>query len=153
MDEEVKKYEIDFLVRSEAEQSEIIDALKKRDFSIINKGQISKIKLAYPIKKEQFAYFGYLYFSGEPRNIQELNHDLKTNFKILRFNIIVHLKEIEEKRTMPIFSQRERPESESQKTAKEITFQPAAPVAPKRPIKTEALSNEALEKKLEEILK
>jgi ribosomal protein S6 len=153
MDKEVKKYEISFLVRSEAEQSEIIDALKKRDFSIINKGQISKIKLTFPVKKEPFAYFGYLYFSGEPRHIQELNHDLKTNFKILRFNIIAHLKEIEEKRTMPIFSRRERLESEIQKAQKEITFQPAAPAAAKRPIKGETLSNEALEKKLEEILK
>lgn len=139
MNEERKNYEIAFLVKSEEDQEGIIKILKNFQLPVIGGGRISKIKLAYPIKKENFAYSGYLYFSGSSQDIGNLTARLKNEPKILRFSVI----------TQPIVKKDERRvvERTSSRQAQEVT-----PQLPKKPTVTEALSNEALEKKLEEIL-
>jgi len=139
MNEERKNYEIAFLVKSEEDQEGIIKILKNSQLPVIGEGRISKIKLAYPIKKENFAYSGYLHFSGSPQDIGNLTESLKNEPKILRFSVI----------TQPIVKKDERRvvERASSRQAQEVT-----PQLPKKTSVTEALSNEALEKKLEEIL-
>jgi len=139
MDKELKNYQIDFLVKSEEDQKGIIKIFKNFQLSVISGGRTSKIKLAYPIKKENFAYFGYLYFSGSSQDIGNLTDSLKNEPRILRFSII----------TQPIVKKDERGmvERASSRQVQEVT-----PQLPKKPTVTETLSNEALEKKLEEIL-
>lgn len=150
---EGKNYEVGFLIKSDSDKGGLIKILEDNQFSIINEGQISRIKLAYPIKKENFAYFGYLHFSGVPANIQNLSDKLRTESKILRFSIIPQsVEETEGKISEEIYSTRARHFSERQKV-QGTPFQPPTPQLPKKPARTEALSNEALEKKLEEILK
>jgi len=150
---EEKNYEVGFLIKSDSDKEGLIKILEDNQFSIINDGQISRIKLAYPVKKENFAYFGYLHFSGHPANIQNLSDRLRTESKILRFLIIPQsTEESEGKISEEIYSTRAKHFSERQK-AQEIPFRPSTPQPPKKPARVEALSNEALEKKLEEILK
>jgi ribosomal protein S6 len=154
MTEETKDYEIGFLLKSDTDREQLIKNLENSGFSVAPDGQISRIKLSYPIKKQNFAYFGYLYFSGNPAGIQGLSEKLKTEQNVLRFSIVP--KSVMEKSGAE-FSEgaslsRARRFSERQK-AQEITIQPFAQQPVKKPVQPEVLSNEALEKKLEEILK
>lgn len=151
MTEENKNYEIGFLVKAEADKDEIIKAVQGSGFSIIAQGPIPRIKLSYPIKKDNYAYFGYLHFSGSPGNLQGLGDRLKTGSNVLRFFVV----------PQPIVKENKIPEKGSvqtkrfsgrRKTGESFSRQPV-PQSVKEQPKPEVLSNEALEKKLEEILK
>lgn len=147
MNEENKIYEISFLAKTENGRSEVEQALNKYQAPIIDNGQVSRIKLAYPINKESFAYFGYIIFSGNPENIKKIGDEFKNNPQILRFLIIsspVFRKKTTEAETVPQITPFHR---------KELDIKPASPQPIKRIQQVEELSNEALEKKLEEILK
>src|SRR3989344_1358026 len=69
MNEEKKNYEICFLLKSEPEKEDILAAIGRYHLEIIDDGQLSRIRLAYPISKEKFAYFGYLRFKSDPQDI------------------------------------------------------------------------------------
>ncbi len=142
MEKESKKYEIGFLVRLEEDRVALARILKDRGFSIVDDGEVSRIKLAYPIKKENFSFFGYLYFFGDPENVGELNKELKTSPKILRHLII----------SQPVMIRKVENKTVSEKVyTREVPAVPAISARKTTP-KTEVLSNEELEKKLEEIL-
>lgn len=152
MEEEVKNYEIGFLVASEQNKEELEKTLESHQLSIIDPGQVSKTKLAYPIKKESFAYFGFLYFSGASENVERLKNELKMNAKILRYLIISRPtleREESSKRFTESFLMAKKSLAD-QRTSPE-TSAPSRPIK-KAPARTEVLTNEALEKKLEEIL-
>lgn len=141
MDNEFKNYEIGFLVKEESDTQEIAKIISDYNATILNQGQIKKIQLAYPIKKEMSAYFGYLSFSMSPQIITKLNDSLKINPKILRLLIITPSAA---KTTAPPAKPTKRiPLIQPTKSAQFI----------KKAEPTQTLSNEALEKKLEEILK
>jgi len=143
MDKEVKNYEIAFLVKSEEEQKKLFKILTDFQLTIINEGKLSKIKLAYPIKKQNFAYFGYLYFSGAPDVVNNLTKFLNNESSILRF-IIISQPVIEKEKTLEKDSTTKK--TSGKQTAKTTTIS-------KKTVPIETLSNEVLEKKLEEILK
>jgi len=82
-----KKYELAFISRVE-DCSSILSELHNEHYSILEEGPVKKVKLAYPIKKEEFAYFGYLRFEGEGKGIANLKKKLARNLNILRFLII-----------------------------------------------------------------
>ncbi len=139
MEKEQKNYEIGFLTRTEGDKNEIIKALEEQKISIAKSGGLSKIKLAYPIQKESSAYFDYLIFSAQPEAIEKISQNLKLNLKILRFLII----------TPPTIGI-QKSASRFRKTVlpKPIVKKPAVEKIP-----LQQVSNEMLEKKLEEILK
>lgn len=142
MDEkDAKNYEIGFLIKDESDTLGIIKTIGDYKATITNEGPIKRIQLAYPIKKETSACFGYIFFSMLPENIIKLNDSLKINSKILRFLII----------TPPIIGTSLPSSRPIRKSS------PIKPIKPTQPIKkfepTQILSNEALERKLEEILK
>lgn len=139
MDKEFKNYEVAFLVKSEEDREKILKNLNNFQFPIIHEGKTTKIKLAYPIKKENFAYFGYLHFSAKPEEIKNLTSCLKNESGILRF-LIVAQPFIKKEKDLEIGKVSSRPIFKN------------SPLAKKKST-AETLSNEALEKKLEEILK
>lgn len=149
MNEETKNYELAFLLKSDQDYKEISKSINDAEVKISAEGQMTKIKLAYPIKKESFAYFGYLYLTSNTQNIKKLSEALRSNLKILRFLIFIKplVKPAEAGKASRVRLSREP--SEYIKMP-EIAFRPAAPTTPSR---SQNLSNEALEKKLEEILK
>lgn len=139
MEKEQKNYEIGFLAKTEEDKNEIIKLLEEQKVLIIKNGGLSKIKLAYPIKKESSAYFDYIIFSAYPEAIEKISKNLKLNPKILRFLII----------TPPTAKiQKLAPRFKKSIASKTIIRKP---IVEKIPL--QQISNEMLEKKLEEILK
>ncbi len=130
-----KSYEISFLAKNEGDVEQVLKTLKSAGGEITSEGPIAKINLAYPIKKQHSAYFGYFHFSAEPTGLEQLKNDLNINPAVLRFLII----------TPPLIRDKAKP------------FVAAKRRLPSTPLVTEKrpplpLSNEALEKQLKEIL-
>ncbi len=129
--------------RVENVRDEIIKLLENYKAEIVDNGNISMIKLAYPIKKEKSAFFGYLHFTAYPNIIKKFEDDLKLNQQILRFIIIAS--PVSGKIFIESRMQRNKAFSSEIPAIKRVEV--------KKPKVQTALSNEALEKKLEEILK
>ncbi len=142
MEIDQKKYEIGFLSDSETGNDDIKKILQDHGAEITEESPLSRIKLAYPIKKETFAYFGYVQFFAAPDAIIKIKDDLKFVKTILRSLIVAH----------PVSPTKEARESEI--ASRELSAVPAeSETRPKKPSKVAVeLSNEELEKKLEEIL-
>lgn len=141
-----KNYEIGFLAKTEDGKEEIAKALKVCNVLNIERGPVSRIRLAYPIKKEAAAFFGYFYFSAEPSAIAKIKSDLKMNSKILRFLVIFAPKKQAGAVRQSRLSVAEPPAQKMEERAVEADSKPQPPFSARE------LSNEELEKKLEEVL-
>lgn len=146
-----REYELTFLVRAEEAAPEVLSALKKHGAEVTNQGTLARQRLAYPIKKETQAVLGSLTFRLDPADIAALDHDLRFNSHILRFLLITPPVAkpqgiVYERHLRPV-----RPAAPSPAGAPEGERR-VREAAPKRPEPSHGLSNEALEKKLEEIL-
>ena len=126
---EPKFYEIAFLIKNPEEEKAIVDLINQYQGKIFHKAPLREIKLAYPIKKHTSAYFGCIQFELLPADIEKVSQSVKLNSLILRHLTITSpvMERISEKRT-------------------EYTKQPLI-------ARKQILTNEALEEKLEEILK
>lgn len=129
MDQEKRDYEISFLLVAAENESEIFDVLNKQQAEITQKSQISSLKLAYPIKKQNSAFFGFYQFRATPEDIEKINAALKLKPAVLRFLVIKN-------------------PATAQLVSKKTTVPPKSEIQ-----ESKILSNELLEKKLEEILK
>ncbi len=129
MEEEKKMYEIGFVADQENTKAEVVKIIKDLEGEVFKEGEISKIKLAYPIKKQTNGFFSYIQFFLKPENLNNLKESLKFSPSILRFLVIKLTK------------------SEKENALKKKTV--FVKTAPKK--MPEALSNEELEKKLEEV--
>ena len=143
MDAETKNYEIAYLLAPSIAEGEVLTYAGKLTGLIeAEKGQVKyveepkKRRLAYPIKKERNAYFGWTTFNAAPEKISGINKKLKDENSFLRYLIVEE--EIEKRRPMPAFPF--------------PTREPRAKAAPKIKIPEEKLDMEALDKRLEEIL-
>ena len=143
MEKESKNYEIGYLVVDDGDEKEVIDLLKGYKAESLNEGRAKKIKLAYPIKKQVFAHFGYVQFALNPEMIKPLREQLKLNNKVLRSLIFV-IPAIQTPKSENMMAPTEGQEKPKEKRKIEETA--------KRP-KADIVDNELLEKKLEEILK
>ncbi len=125
-DESQKEYEIAFLLSSLEAERDFEGALRQNHAEFTYQKSAVEQRLAYPIKKHTSAYFGFYNFKTDPANIKAMKDTLALNANVLRYMII----------TPPVkivsVSTQARPEKK-----------PAAA----------AVSNQALEEKLEEILK
>lgn len=134
-------YEISFIQKSE-ENKTVADLLKSFGGEIIDERQMMKIRSAYPIKKEKFGFLGVIRFSMGRDAVNRFISSLKLNNDILRSmvgNVGVGEKEFIEK---PQTGFRGRAQSKRSVVRRRYVDSQATPV----------LSNEALEKKIEEIL-
>jgi len=129
MSEDVKTYEISYLVKDFAGEQAVLKALNQNKAEILRQGALSEIKLAYPIKKHQSAQFGFIQFASAPESVAQIKSALALNAQVLRTLVISISKPTEEQRPIVKKLEPERKEAPSS-----------------------VLSNEALEKKLEEIL-
>ena len=131
MDEiEFKDYEISFLVGQEKDVEDVLKLLKREGAEILFEGTLKKIPLAYKIKKQSEAYFGYLHFRMSKDKVKSLGRDFLTASTILRSLIV----------TPPFVRPKPEPKARTR-------IAPAPPAQVGVP-----LSNEALERKIEEIL-
>lgn len=142
-----KQYEISFLAVSEKGKDEILKTLQKFQGAVSFESPAGRLNLSYQIKRQKSAFFGYFHFSALTEAIKKISEDLKLNAEILRFLII----------TPPIakqapMSQRARMRIRRVALPKEAKEELKKAEIVKSEIKS-VLTNEELEKKLEEILK
>ena len=108
MTEDMRHYEIGFLIKSEDDRESVVRILKQHKADITNEGRLknydgsakgvvddkgntlplSRIRLSYPINKERFVYFGFIQFFCDPKILKSLDRELKINSHALRFIII-----------------------------------------------------------------
>ncbi len=133
-----KNYELSFLLENESSAPDILRMLGQRSIELKGEPSIKKMKLAYKIKKIDNAFFGFVRVSAFAEDIKALEGDLKNQSAVLRFLLIKLPKEamLPPRRE---FDER-RPRTATRRQSTQAAKQP------------EALSNEALEKKIEEIL-
>ena len=132
-----KDYEISFLAREEAGAHEVLRTVSRLGGEVIFEGPLERIALAYKIEKEISAYFGYFHFRFSPDGMKSLRHELETSKSVLRF-LIIHPPLT---KTKPRLVPRVRQQPSSAPAPVEAKRMPSLP-----------LSNEALERKIEEIL-
>ena len=90
------KYETVFLMKddiTEEQRNEVINEVQKylnKNAEIIQGEDLGKRKLAYDIRKYQYAYYYIIYFNGKASVIPELERNYRTNEDILK-HIVVKL--------------------------------------------------------------
>lgn len=141
--EDRKNYELCYLLTSGDAEAEVVSLLNQYKAVIIHQGKLTEVKLSYPIKKQSVALFGFVQFSMLPQDLLEVKKTLALNSKILRSLII----SLTSKQLVPKREEREAVPAVSAKT--EWSPRPVETKVSRPPV----LSNEALEEKLEEILK
>ncbi|MFH1246620.1 MAG: 30S ribosomal protein S6 [Candidatus Liptonbacteria bacterium] len=139
---EKRSYEIGFVTRDAEAISALLESLKRYGAEITLEGPIEQIPLAYKIKKQTQAQFGYVHFLMDPAQIAVVNDELERAEGVLRFLIITPPFMKQKSRMMP--QDMNRPAVPHRAAAETLAEKKPAPVSP--------LSNEALEKKIEEIL-
>ncbi len=133
--EQQTRYEIIALLKSE-DAAKVSAALQKRGAVILTERPLQKVKLAYPIRKEAFCFVGGFEFTVAPAALVGLSESLVLEPDILR--VLVHHAAARDER----------------RSREDRTPRRPAPVSrmPRKPGDVPMLTNEALEKKIEEIL-
>ena len=151
MAEERKNYEIGFLVSSEDDAEQIADVLTGKGAEIASRAPVSRIPLAYPIHKQDSAHFGSIIFSAEGHSLSEVEKTLRMNKNVLRHMIITSHPVRESRITVRPAIQGDKIARGKERTLRSDGLARTKEVK-KRTTETRELTNEALEKKLEEIL-
>jgi ribosomal protein S6 len=139
--EKVKKeYEIGVLVKREDDIPEVRRIVEQHGGVFTTDFQAKKIALAYPIQHETEAFFAFVRFKMESAMAKQLEQDLTTANVVLRSLI-----------TVPAKISRRDAVGAMKRRAQE--GRQAAPVSPSTAPAVHTLSNEALTKKIEEMLK
>ncbi len=134
-----KRYEVAVLLKAEEFAPEVAKFLEQHEVEIREAGPLKKINLGYPIKKTTQAYFGYFHVLALPSSIAALDKDFKTQQSVLR-SLIVNVP-----KQKPGTSEGSRERRPFMRKPMSVPMGEIKP--PRKP-----LSNEAIEKKIEEIL-
>lgn len=99
-----------------------IEELISKSGGIVSRyGEIKKMKLAYPIKKEQFSNFGYIEFSAPKNTVEAINKNLMLNDEILRHLVVKKKEEKIVKKAKPVKPRKILPEeTKKPETTKEL---------------------------------
>lgn len=131
---EKKEYELAFWLKDESSLSKIKALLDDLGLEITHISELKHAQFAYPIKKETSGFFGFVHFKGNTESIASLNHELKIEGSALRF----------------LISKNPIKKSEIREMRRQVFEKKAEKIEPKS---SDLVTNEELEKKLEEILK
>ena len=148
MDEKDKKeYELSVLVKSEDDVAPIVALVRAHNGEIVAEPRAKKLALAYEIKKNKEAIFASLTFKSLPEDCKNLEKSLRTTAQIIRALIVVPF-------PPNAVSTGERPSPMSVNAPRTPrTMRSSTGSADAKPAAPAPLSNEALEKRIEEILK
>src|SRR3989338_5410452 len=146
MEKSPKKYELAYLLSPAIAEEDTLNwtgriarIIEEAKGMVRHQENPRKIRLAYPVKKERSAYFGWITFTATPDLLSMLEKRMKTAENVIRHMVV-------EEEEIPVQPPR--------------TFipRPALPAKPRFPIpeapkkEEERLDLEELDKKLEEIL-
>ena len=145
-DKDKKEYELALLLKSEDNLAGVLTLVGQHNAEGVSEPRAKRLQLSYEIKKHTEAVFVYFTFKAFGDDIKALEHDLNTHADVLRFMVIASPAPAERNATsaMP-------PREERRSRAAPSYSAPVTPEVP-RPAPSKPLSNEALEKKIEEIL-
>jgi ribosomal protein S6 len=142
-DKEKKEYELAVLVKTEEELPKLLTLIGQHKGEMIAEPRAKRLALAYEIKGVNEAVFAYCGFRGFPEDAKNLEGDLNNRAEVLR-SMIIASPPPAEKLSSPYMPRERRGRPSSSRSAS--TGSADKPPAPAH------LSNEALEKKIEEIL-
>jgi len=149
MEQKNNNYELSFWFSSRLGEEEIekkfdnlLKQLEKFRALIIFSQSPQLKQLAYSIKKERNAYFGYIQFELSKDNLIHLEENLRLNDDIIRF-IILNVKPKEKQKTPSITFRKSTYKEQKSKIQEKSR---------KEPQKEKIISLEELDKKLDEIL-
>jgi len=142
-----KEYELALLLNGEDDLAAVIKLVGTHNAEGISEPRAKRLQLAYEIKKHTEAVFAYFTFKMFGDDMKALEHELNAHADVLRFMVIASPAPAERTATsaMPPREER-RPRSNS------YAAPAAAPSEIPKASPSKPLSNEALEKKIEEIL-
>jgi len=133
-----KRYELSFLIVNEEASRDVLRLVGQHKIDVVAEGQTRKINFAYKVGKFTGGYFGFLTVLSAPEDIKLLERDLNTTPAVLRSLIIA----------LPVKRQAAGTRAVAKEAPRPFTRRPVRqPAAHPQP-----LSNEALERKIEEIL-
>lgn len=142
MDSGTRNYELAYLLSPSLSEEEVLRETEHISTLIQDtKGMIrhvqspQKRRLAFPVKKEASAYFGWTTFSMHPETLQELDKKTKVLPKVLRHILVIE----EEVKAQPLRTFTPRRTLQAEPVHREVESE-------------EKLDLEGLDKKLEEIL-
>ncbi len=141
-DLEKKSYEVSFLSESEDKVSDVRRLIGQYGIDVVQEFPEKKINLSYPINKVTQALFVALKVLSEPDKIKLLEKDLNSSKSVLRSLIITT-----PKTRVVRGDTAQKPVTPARRTGVP-TREPREPREPR----VKPLSNEAIEKKIEEIL-
>ena len=87
----MNNYETIFLMKddiTEEQRNAVVDTIKQylnKNAKISDKENLGKKKLAYEIRKYEYAYFYIIYFNGKASVVPELERNYRINENILKF--------------------------------------------------------------------
>lgn len=145
-DKDKKEYELALLLKSEENLSGVLTLVGQHSAEGVSEPRAKRLQLAYEIEGATEAVFVYFVFKMFGDDIKALEYDLNTHADVLRSMVIASPAPAERTASSPLPPREERRPRSSSYTPTPSPEVPRAP-APSRP-----LSNEALEKKIEEIL-
>jgi len=125
-------YELSFLLKTAEDAAGVFNILKKYKAEFYYESPIKRINLMYKIKKQTSAFFGFCQFYCLLDDIVKIKDELKMISSVIRFLIITSPFKLE---------------------SNQIKARPQDTTKPSQPSSGRAVTNEALEKELEEILK
>ncbi len=150
MEEKNNNYELSFWFSSRLDEKAIeqkfdnlLKQLEKSSALIIFSQSPQLKQLAYPVKKERNAYFGYIQFELSKDSLARLEEGLRLNDDLIRF-MVLNMKPKQEQKiprstfSKPVLKEKEKPSSAKATEGKE---------------EEKVISLEELDKKLSEILK
>ena len=135
---EDRYYELGFLVKSENTES-VKKVLQANKAAVYEEGGLTKILLSYPIKKEKMGFFAYCRFTALPEAAAAINESLKFEPEVLRAILI----------KLPANTLTKTAKAASAEGKKVLRRREAEP---RKEGGETGLTNEDLEKKIEEII-
>lgn len=149
-----KEYELAVLVKTEDDLSAVTAIVKKHNGEMTAEPRAKRLAFAYEVEKVKEGVFAHCTFRAAGEDVKNLESDLVRDPLILRALIIAS--------PPPAMSSGDRPMGmpamggdrggDSSHRRSRITPRSAAPAPDAKPAPSQPLSNEALEKKIEEFL-
>jgi len=136
-----QEYEIGYLLKTEADREVVNRLLSQHEAVVTKEGPLRLTTLSYEIEKLNQAVFGWTRFTAQRSNIPALEHDVKMSPQIVR-SLLVVAEPIQEESSVASSG-----EGVSKKSESEVVVDASQSVG------SAQLSNEDIEKKIEEILK
>jgi ribosomal protein S6 len=141
-DKEKKLYELALLLRAEEDLANVLAFVRAHEAEVVSEPRSKKLLLAYPIKGSDEALFASCMFQASGESAKRIERDLVTNAFVIRSMIMIATPPSERPVAVPPRPGERRPYASAVRT----------PSADAKPAAPRPLTNDALEKKIEEIL-